>query len=80
MVAASFFGAAIFFGGGLGFGGVAGVVLMIAIAVVLAVAMIWAKWTFPRMRADQLMSLAWKVLTPLALVQLLIVGVVAPWL
>jgi len=80
MVAAAFFGAAIFFGGGLGFGGVAGVVLMIAIAVVLAVAMIWAKWTFPRMRADQLMSLAWKVLTPLALVQLLIVGVVAPWL
>ena len=57
-----------------------GVILMIVIAVVIAVSMIWAKWTFPRMRADQLMGLAWKVLTPLALVQLLIVGVVAPWL
>jgi NADH-quinone oxidoreductase subunit H len=80
MVAASFFGAAIFFGGGLGFTGVPGVVIMIAIAVLLSVTMIWAKWTFPRMRADQLMSFAWKVLTPLALMQLFIVGVVVPWL
>ena len=80
MVAASFFGAAVFFGGGLGLTGALGVVVMTVIAVVLSVAMIWAKWTFPRMRADQLMSLAWKVLTPLALVQLVIVGVVAPWL
>jgi len=80
MLAASLFGAAVFFGGGLGIGGPAGVVLMIVIAAVIAVAMIWVKWTFPRMRSDQLMALAWKVLTPLALVQLLIVGAVAPWL
>jgi len=80
LLAASLFGAAVFFGGGFGVGGPLGVVLMIVIAAIIAIAMQWAKWTFPRMRSDQLMGLAWKVLTPLALVQLLIVGVVAPWL
>lgn len=80
VVAASLFGAAVFFGAGFGFSGWVGIVLMVATAALIAVAMIWVKWTFPRMRADQLMSLAWKVLTPLALVQLLLVGAVAPWL
>lgn len=80
IVAASLFGAATFFGGGLGIPGPAGAVLFVAISVVITTAMIWAKWTFPRMRVDQLMSLAWKVLTPMALVQLLIVGVILPWL
>ena len=80
IVAASLFGAALFFGGGLGLPGVFGAVAFIAIAALIAVAMIWVKWTFPRMRSDQLMNLAWKVLTPMALVQLLVAGVVAAWL
>ncbi len=80
VLAASLFGAAMFFGGGLGIGGWPGVIVMLGIGAVIAATMIWVKWTFPRMRADQLMSVAWKVLTPLALVQLLIVGVIAPWL
>lgn len=80
IVAASLFGAATFFGGGLGLPGIAGAVLFVAIAVAIASAMIWAKWTFPRMRPDQLMGFAWKVLTPMALVQLVIVGAVLPWL
>ena len=79
IVAASLFGAAMFFGGGLGLPGVFGAVFFAAIAAAIAVAMIWAKWTFPRMRPDQLMSLAWKVLTPMALVQLVLVGLVIPW-
>jgi NADH-quinone oxidoreductase subunit H len=77
IVAASLFGAAVFFGGGFGVSGVAGAVIFAAIAAAIALAMLWVKWTFPRMRPDQLMSLAWKVLTPMALVQLLVAGVLA---
>lgn len=80
IVAASLFGAATFLGGGLGLPGVVGAVVFVALAVLIASAMIWAKWTFPRMRPDQLMGFAWKVLTPMALVQLVLVGVVIPWL
>ncbi len=80
MVAASLFGAALFFGGGFGLPGAAGAVVFVLLAALFSTAMIWVKWTFPRMRPDQLMGLAWKVLTPMALVQLLVVGVVIAWL
>lgn len=80
IVAASLFGAALFFGGGLGLPGVFGAVAFAAIAAFIAMTMIWVKWTFPRMRSDQLMNLAWKVLTPMALVQLLLAGAVTAWL
>jgi len=79
IVAASLFGAAVFFGGGLGLPGVLGGVVFALLTAVIAVTMLWVKWTFPRMRPDQLMGLAWKVLTPMALVQLVLVGLVIPW-
>lgn len=80
IVSASLFGAAVFFGGGLGFSGVFGALLFVVITALIAASMMWMKWSFPRMRSDQLMSFAWKVLTPMALVQLVLVGVVLPWL
>lgn len=36
--------------------------------------LMWVRWTFPRVRVDQLMSFAWKVLTPLAFVNLAATG------
>jgi NADH-quinone oxidoreductase subunit H len=80
MIAASLFGAAVFLGGPRWLPGIGGVLVLIALACALSVVMIWVKWTFPRMRPDQLMGFAWKVLTPMALVQLLVAGVVAAWL
>ncbi len=38
--------------------------------------MIWIRATMPRMRYDQLMSFGWKVMLPLALVQVLIVAAI----
>jgi NADH-quinone oxidoreductase subunit H len=37
---------------------------------------IWVRWTFPRLRFDQLMNFAWKILIPAALLNLLITAVV----
>jgi NADH-quinone oxidoreductase subunit H len=37
---------------------------------------IWIRWTLPRFRYDQLMTLGWKVLVPIALVNLAAVGVI----
>jgi NADH-quinone oxidoreductase subunit H len=36
----------------------------------------WVRGTFPRIRIDHLLALAWKFLVPLALVNLMIVGLV----
>ncbi len=38
--------------------------------------LIWVRWTFPRIRIDQLLSLGWKFLLPLSLLNILITGVV----
>ncbi len=34
----------------------------------------WVRWTVPRFRYDQLMRLGWKIMIPLALVNMLITG------
>jgi NADH-quinone oxidoreductase subunit H len=39
----------------------------------------WIRWTIPRFRFDQLMHLGWKVLIPVAIVNMLITGLVVAW-
>jgi len=42
----------------------------------LIVLMMWFRWTFPRLRFDQLMSFAWIVLVPLSIINLLLTTII----
>jgi NADH-quinone oxidoreductase subunit H len=51
-----------------------GIFWLMAKAMFFVVMQMWVRWTFPRLRVDQLMSLSWKYLTPAALALIVIIG------
>lgn len=68
-------GATLFLGGWLG-PWLPGPVWLLLKAYAIVFVMIWMRWTFPRLRFDQLMSFAWKLLIPVALVNFLVTALV----
>jgi NADH-quinone oxidoreductase subunit H len=70
----------LFFGGWNGpFGislGIPGIVWFLLKTYVLIFVIIWVRWTFPRVRFDQLMNFSWKFMIPVSLANLVITAVV----
>ena len=42
--------------------------ILITKSILLVIVQIWVRWTFPRVRLDQMMHVCWKVLLPISLV------------
>ena len=65
--------------GGYGFWGldstIFGPFVLVAKVGLLAFLMIWIRWTWPRMREDQLQTFAWKWLIPLALANIAVTAI-----
>jgi NADH-quinone oxidoreductase subunit H len=51
-----------------------GIVWFLIKSYLLVFVMMWFRWTFPRVRFDQLLNISWKALIPLAFINLLITG------
>ncbi len=70
----------LFFGGWNGpFGislGIPGVIWFLFKTYVLIFVIMWVRWTFPRIRFDQLMNFSWKVMIPISLVNLVVTAIV----
>jgi len=64
-------------------GAVSGLLVLLSVGIMMAKTLffmffyIWIRWTLPRFRYDQLMSLGWKLLLPLALAYIVIVASLA---
>lgn len=54
-----------------------GIVWFVGKAFFISFVIIWFKWTFPRVRIDQMLALEWKYLMPLSLANLVLMAVCA---
>ena len=77
--------ATVFFGGWLSPFGITesipwlGVFWFLAKTMTLVFLMMWFRWTFPRLRIDQLLTLEWKYLLPLNLLNIVLMAIIV-WL
>lgn len=53
---------------------IVGIVALMTKVVFFLFLFMWVRWTIPRFRYDQLMNLGWKILIPLALINMLLTG------
>jgi NADH-quinone oxidoreductase subunit H len=56
-------------------GAIVGLAVLMGKVALFMLFYVWVRWTFPRFRYDQLMRLGWKVLLPLAILNLLGVAI-----
>src|SRR5881409_354151 len=77
MLGTSFLGALLFLGGWLGPGPAAlGPVWFLVKAILIFLVVTWVRWSFVRIRVDQILAISWKLLLPATLVLLLATGLV----
>ena len=74
MTAVSALAATVFLGGWQGPAPIPGWVWFWMKVGIIIFFMMWARWTFPRIRIDHLMHLAWKVLLPLSILNIFLTG------
>jgi NADH-quinone oxidoreductase subunit H len=51
-----------------------GIVWFLLKSYFLVFVIMWLRWTYPRVRFDQLLNISWKALIPLAFINLLVTG------
>jgi NADH-quinone oxidoreductase subunit H len=77
MLGTSFLGALLFLGGWLGPGpAVLGPLWLLLKALAIFLVVTWIRWSFVRIRVDQILAISWKLLLPATLVLLLATGLV----
>jgi NADH-quinone oxidoreductase subunit H len=78
MFGVSCLGALLFLGGWLP-GGLLGPVWFLLKAVIIFLLVTWVRWSFVRIRVDQILGLSWKVLFPSTLILLMATGLWVAW-
>lgn len=85
MIGLAAVGATIYMGGYLppvpALGFIPGIIWLLLKTGAILFLLIWVRWSFPRLREDQLQKFAWKVLIPLALLNIFVTGALklTPW-